>query len=296
MRKFIAGMVVATVILFNGLVPSQSVQIAPVAVVSILPEGLTIAAHKTGPFTGPENTVQGIHLAKAADPGLTWEEIDIRWNKSNFPVAMHDATVDRTTNKTGLLNTWYLSETNLMNAADYAPWNIDPRFDPNANGTFPVKVPYAWDIMNAANSAGVNLVLDVKEVPTQFQADKLYEYLTRFAYVDNVIYMSSVAGVTAMRSFHSDLVFAVIEYPPTGRMYTASYLVSLGVSMYAVNITRIEDAEFVKYYHDNNVKVLTWTSDSSDQDSLVNWIKAQTSKVDLLITNQSTAARLALLP
>lgn len=261
-----------------------------------------IVAHRAGPFDAPENTAIAITTAKQKNPSLKWVELDVRWNKSDFPFLMHNNTVDATTANTGALNTFWFPTLVDMNAAEYSPWN-----NKNSDGSWKypqyhgkysaadgtprdvVHPPYALEFLNAAAKAGVNILMDVKETPTQAEADKLYQYLSDKAYIDNVIYMGPPDGVKAMKSFHPDLEYMIIEYPAAGFMRTATSIKSLGATGYAVRQDNITP-EFVSYYHSNNIKVFSWTTDNTAMDVKANWDKVDNAGVDGLITNQHVAA------
>jgi len=250
-----------------------------------------IIAHKTNPLEAPEDSIQGILSVPATQAQAV--EVDLRFNKSNWPVAMHDKTVDRTTTGTGNVNTYYLPDIVKLSAADYAPWNTDPRFAGFwPDGTPKVKVPYTWDIVNAANTSDVDLLLDVKETPPNAEAAyKIWDYLNRFNYFNRTIYMGSPESITAMRALYPSLQYMLIEYPAATYMgRSASYLKSLGVIGYAVPFGSV-DENFVNYYRANNIQVYTWTSDNVGVDVYANWQKMADAGVTALVTNNPKAAR-----
>lgn len=297
MKKLFALLVTPMLV----LIPTPAVA-APINV-----DGPTVViAHKTGPFDAPENTHQGIAVAKSKNPQLTWVEVDVRWSKSNFPHLMHNATVDATTDHTGNLRDYWFTNVLDMNAAAYQPWNRKnadgswqyPQYqgtvtDSAGNTTAKVHPSYAWEFLNEAKKQNVDLLLDVKDVPNQADADKLMEYINRFSYANRVMYMSSPAGIKAMRSWYPQLNYIVGEYPPADMTRTAESLKALGASGYGIPFTRITKT-LVDYYHANNLKVLTWTSDSREVDVQANWDKMIDAGVDALITNQHVAAQKAL--
>ena len=256
-------------------------------------------AHATGKADAPENTIQGI--AMAASKGARWVEIDVRWNKSNYPVAMHNSEVDATTNGTGLLNTYWLPSVADLDAAMYGQWD-DKKSDgswvyPQYHGTYvgsgndtkaKVHPPYGWEFFNAASQANVNLLLDVKETPTQEQAANLYQYITSFNYEDRVIWQAEASSIKAMRSYgYTSLTYYLFENLASGTMRTAEYVKSLGASGITVNWPNITPG-FVAYYHlpQYNLKVFTWTTNNAADDVSSNWLKLNSAGVDAIITDQ----------
>lgn len=287
-----------TLAIISALV--ASVTISPQSASAEVVSEPIIIAHKTGPLEAPENTAIGITTAKQNNPELQWAEIDVRWNKSDFPFALHDSTLDRTTDGIGNLSNYWLPDLQSMNAADFSPWN-----QKNANGTWKypqfhgktasnldvLRPSYAYEFIYAAKKANVNLLLDVKETPNQTEATNLYNYITRseFQYADNVIYMGSVASVSAMNSFYPNLRYFIIDWPAAGMMKDAESIKLTGATGYAIRFDRITKSK-VDYYHANDLEVFSWTTDTPAMDVTSNWDRVVNSGVDALITNEHVVA------
>ena len=79
-----------------------------------------ISAHRGALTLAPENTLQSYEYAFAF--GVDLVEVDIQQTKDGKFVALHDSTVDRTTNGTGSISTFTFDEVRALNAADYEPW------------------------------------------------------------------------------------------------------------------------------------------------------------------------------
>lgn len=251
-----------------------------------LPAPPAVVAHMTSPMHAPGNTVPGI--AKTAALGASWVEVDIRWTKagSDFPVLMHDATLDRTTNCTGSIATLGLSQVTGCSAADYAPWIGSVHSGFLTTGAPRVPVPYGWDAFNAAKNANLSVLMDVKVVPSRAQADKLVHYLDRFLWRTRVVYMASVDSVKAMHAWYPDIPKLLIEYPAAGTMRTAAFLKGLGVVGYAVPAREVLEAGYVAYYHANGLQLWSWCSDTPVMDVPEIWGRLASLGVDAIITNQ----------
>jgi glycerophosphoryl diester phosphodiesterase len=301
LRNILAAFTAATVLMFPGVASA-----APKPVVSVGSE-LEAIAHATGKADAPENTIQGI--AKAASKGAKWVEIDIRWNKSNFAIAMHNPDVDATTDGTGLLNTFWLPDVADLDAASYGQWD-DKKSDgtwvyPQYHGTYvgsnndvkaKVHPPFSWEFLNAAQQANVNLLLDVKETPTAEQAAGFYKYISDFGYQNRVIWQAEAASIKAMKSYgYNDLTYYLFENLASGTMRTAEYVKSLGASGLTVNWPNITPA-FVAYYHapQNNLQVFTWTTNNAADDVPATWQKLEDAGVDAIITDQHDDLRATL--
>ncbi len=76
-----------------------------------------VAAHRGWCDKYPENTLEAFRAAN--DLGVDQIEIDVRVTKDNHLVIIHDTTVDRTTNGTGLVRDLTLAELKKLDAGSY---------------------------------------------------------------------------------------------------------------------------------------------------------------------------------
>ncbi len=76
-----------------------------------------ICAHRGAMGTHPENTI--VAFKEAIRLGAQMIEFDVRMTKDNALVIMHDATVDRTTNGSGLVRDLTLSEIRKLDAGSW---------------------------------------------------------------------------------------------------------------------------------------------------------------------------------
>jgi glycerophosphoryl diester phosphodiesterase len=286
-RRFLA----ASAAFFVAL---TAVAAAPVQAATDPPGCPRIVAHATSRLVAPENTVAGISATAA---GVSMVEMDVRWSANantqanpGYPVLMHDATLDRTTNGTGNVDATGLTAMTHLSAAAYAPWQSNPAYGGfHPDGSPVTAVPWAWEFINASSAANVDMLLDVKVTPGEWGARKLMQYVDQFAYRDHLVYMGSPASVTAMRSWFPSLDYLVIEYPPAGMIRTGESLLSLGADGYAVPYDRITPAA-VAYWKAYGLQVYTWTSDSAAIDVAANWAAVSAAGVDALITDRPAAA------
>jgi glycerophosphoryl diester phosphodiesterase len=244
-----------------------------------------IYAHRTDPLERPENTVVGIQAVPAT--GAEGVEMDIQWSSSSFPVLMHDTTVDRTTNGTGAASTLSLGQLTALLDQDYAPWKTNPAYAG-------VHVPYGYEFMSAVSSENLDVLLHISATPAQLGTNKLRIYVNDyFAWTGRSLVMANADQVIAMRAWEPGLRYAVIEYPPTGRLFTPEYLASIGAGTYVLPYTQINPA-MVAWFHAGGIKVYAWTSDLPAYDVAANWKAVADAGADALITNQPAAARTAL--
>ncbi|MCH7892481.1 MAG: hypothetical protein IH921_13350, partial [Gemmatimonadetes bacterium] len=87
------------------------------AVLPLTSHAKTVVAHAGGQFHGPENTIPTIQQSIAL--GSDWIELDVRLTADLEAVLMHDPTVDRTTDGTGLLSSLTLAQVSTLDAGSW---------------------------------------------------------------------------------------------------------------------------------------------------------------------------------
>ncbi len=97
----------------------------------------------------PENTIESI--TKALDVGLTCVEIDVKISKDEVPILLHDDTLDRTTNGSGLATDYKYEDIKKLDAGKFF-YNKDTR----------IFVPKLKDILNLCISKCGNLNIELK--------------------------------------------------------------------------------------------------------------------------------------
>ncbi|MFS0724757.1 glycerophosphodiester phosphodiesterase family protein [Paenibacillus sp. 1P07SE] len=80
-------------------------------------EGVVVAAHRGYKSKYPENTL--LAFAEAAALGVDMLELDLRLSKDKQLMVIHDETVDRTTNGSGLVSEWEAAELQELDAGGW---------------------------------------------------------------------------------------------------------------------------------------------------------------------------------
>lgn len=279
MRRLLAGPAVILLTILIAQIPHARAGLAVTC-----PQ---IVAHRTLMLAAPENTVPGIQAVPAT--GADGVEMDVQWSSSSFPVLMHDATVDRTTNGTGTPASLGLGQLTALLAQDYAPWKTDPAYAA-------VHVPYGNQFMSATSSADLDALLDIHAVPTELGMTKLRTYVDDyFGWAGRSLVMAPVEQVTAMHGWEPGLRYAVIEYNAAATIRRGESIVAAGAGAYVVPARDVTPAA-VAYWHAYGLQVLAWTTDSPAIDSPATWAQMRDAGVDTLITNQPAEARTVLCP
>lgn len=113
-----------------------------------------LSAHRGGVNLAPENTLAAYRHAFAYE--MDFVEVDVRETADGVFVAMHDETVDRTTNGSGSVSSLSWAEIQSLNAADFVPWK-GSEYDPSP-------VPRLEQVLDLARSAARGIEFDIKSV------------------------------------------------------------------------------------------------------------------------------------
>lgn len=79
------------------------------------PEYFMITAHRGASYEFPENTL--LSMQKAVEAGADMIEFDLRGTKDNIPVLLHDQTIDRTCDGSGMPEEFTLAELKKFNCS-----------------------------------------------------------------------------------------------------------------------------------------------------------------------------------
>ena len=113
-------------------------------------------AHRGASARAPENTLEAFRLA--AEDGAGGLETDVHVTRDGHVVAIHDDTVDRTTDGSGFVRGMTLAELRSLDAGY--------RFTPDGGATYPyrgkgVRVPLLREVLGESSNLAVNV--DIKE-------------------------------------------------------------------------------------------------------------------------------------
>lgn len=221
-----------------------------------------IIAHRGGKGLAPENTLEAMRTGIEAGAHLI--EFDLRATRDLGLVAMHDETVDRTTDGTGAVSDLTLAEILALDAGY--------RFSADGGRTFPfrdagIRVPTLEEILAAF--PGQRLLIDLKETDREIVAQ-----------VAEVIADHWAAHEVLLTSFHDETNRAWRELMPeaprgTGEDATLLFYIfhrsrlmpfyrphadALQVPEFSGRI-RVLTPGFVRDAHAKNMRVYVWTID-----------------------------------
>ena len=94
---------------------------------------MKITAHRGLSSLAPENTLAAFN--KAAEMGCEWIEIDVQLNLEHIPVVIHDQTVNRCTNGTGMVAKMSLAALQSLDAGSWFSDEFNREYIPTLEQT-----------------------------------------------------------------------------------------------------------------------------------------------------------------
>jgi glycerophosphoryl diester phosphodiesterase len=218
-----------------------------------------VIAHRGGRGLWPENTLHAFE--KAARLGVDAVEMDVRSTADGILVALHDRTVDRTTDGRGAVGDKKLSELEALDAG--YRWS-------DGNGNYPyrgrgVRIPTLEEVFRAL--PGVRLNLELRE-PSPSLAVSLCQLVRRAGMQDKILVASfHRRAVEAFRSRCPEVATAAT--PAEVRAFLAASLLFLPAlhrpAAQALQVPErfrgfpVLSATFVEQAHRRNLRVHVWT-------------------------------------
>lgn len=224
MRKWFLGGVVVVLLASVFSLATKTVEPGPLDDIGIM------AAHRGGADVYPENTLTAFNAIQADMPGVVLE-MDVRALKDGTLVVTHDATVDRTTNSTGRVDS--------MSLAQWRSLRVN-----GPNGTAPAST--LQEVLDVYADTDVPMFVELKDYTV---ADKFIE--TLFPHRAQVVVAAFNTGV-AERFLKSGF--------QTMQLSTKQPALIDGVQYVGVSNANITTA-FVNQAHAQNTKVWAWGND-----------------------------------
>ncbi len=148
-------------------------------------------AHRGGSGLAPENTL--VAFERGMSFGADALELDIQTTKDGEIVVIHDQTVDRTTNGTGLVSSYTLEELRRFDAGY--------RFTPDGGQTYPfrgqgITIPTLREVFERCPTARVNI--DLKESSPERER-RLWELIQEYQAEERVLVASGEIHLAIVR-------------------------------------------------------------------------------------------------
>lgn len=227
-----------------------------------------ISAHRGALTLAPENTVWSYEYAFAY--GVPLVEVDVQQTRDGRFVALHDSTVDRTTDGTGDVSTLTYAEIRRLNAADYEPWK-GTEFDP-------AQVASLEEVLALARRVGGGLELDIKGSVTE--EGRLAELVGRYDLIEESIFNSADVRILIAEP-GARLIYNRDEWEPPFLMYEIG-------QVFAVFGSRLDEytPESIAAVHDACGVVMPHAYDAGPEQEVAQFLHARAIGADGVQTNQ----------
>ena len=227
-----------------------------------------ISAHRGALTLAPENTLWSYEYAFAY--GVPLVEVDVQQTRDGRFVALHDSTVDRTTDGTGDVSTLTYAEIRRLNAADYEPWK-GTEFDP-------AQVASLEEVLALARRAGGGLELDIKGSVTE--EGRLAELVGRYGLIEESIFNSADVRILQAEPA-ARLIYNRDEWEPAFLMYEIG-------RVFNVFGSRLDEytPESIAAVHDACGVVMPHAYDAGPENEVAQFLQAREMGADGVQTNQ----------
>jgi len=224
------------------------------------PADFMVIAHRGGRSLGPENTLYTYR--RAVELGVDVLEIDVHLTKDNYLAAIHDKSVDRTTNGSGNIESYILADLQKLDAGY--------RWSPDTGNQFPLrgkglKIPSLTEVFQAFPQMRINI--EIKD-PKPAVITLLCQTIQNHNMSQNVMIASFDAG--ALKKFRSICPAVATSTPASQAMLFYALQKMHLESAYtpeaqalqvpqAYGDLQVVTKRFVEAAHARNLKVHVWT-------------------------------------
>ncbi len=231
----------------------------------------TIIGHRGAPCEAPENTL--VSFRKASERGAKWVELDVQLSSDGIPIVIHDNTLDRTTDGSGLVGDHSLK---ALKNLDAGSWFSSSFID--------TKIPTLEEALDLCLVLDLGLNIEIKPLFSEDTetAQKVLELVE-----------------TRAHSLRKRLIFSSFEIASletlrnTDSSWPRGYLINTLDSEWKFNVSRLgcfsihpnanllTKQVLISQMHELNVAVIPFTvNDTDEAKQLIEW------RIDGLITDK----------
>lgn len=213
-----------------------------------------VVAHRGASGYAPENTMAAFR--RAVELGASFIETDLQVTRDIQVIAMHDSTLDRTTNGKGPVHLRTLEE---LRALDAGAW-----FDSRRCGSFAgERVPTLNEVLRFATERDVNFYLEIKSGDTWGVEHAVAAALRDLNVSARVVILSfDPSTLDSMNRIDRNIMTGFLCEHPAGDLVKRA--VQIGARQIAPRGDLITSA-LVDQAHRAGLKVVTWTINDPEQ-------------------------------
>lgn len=143
-----------------------------------------VIAHQGGEHLAPSSTLEAFRNAQ--ELGVDVVEFDIHMTKDEYLVAIHDPTVDRTTNGTGVVNEMTLEEIQSLDAGMYFK-DLDGDYSYRSQGVY---IPTVEEVFEEIPHMYWNIEIKDTNDPSLYRtiAEKLWDVIQQYKLEEQVLF------------------------------------------------------------------------------------------------------------
>ncbi|GAA1454073.1 glycerophosphodiester phosphodiesterase [Nesterenkonia lacusekhoensis] len=229
-------------------------------------EAAAVVGHRGNSGIAPENTMPAIVSSVAS--GADYFEIDINYTADGEIVALHDETVDRTTDGTGALRDL---DYDYVSGLDAGSW-----FHPSYAGT---QVPHFRDVLDYVSHSGAQMLLEYKDDWGSEQVAASAELIEEYGVEDQIIVQSfDLSTVENLQHQMPEVPRMVLGNITPDAIQTAHALGAIGYNPAAADV--LENPEWVEEANDAGLAAFAWTVNDEEE-----WEALTESGVEAIITD-----------
>lgn len=216
-------------------------------------QDIIVAAHRGLKVDYPENTL--LAFQKALELGVDMLELDLRLSRDRVLMVIHDETVDRTTNGTGMVNDYNAEELKTLDAGGW--------FGKAFEG---LKIPTFEELCELLRAyPDVMLNVEIKPSPDAVEAaDQAVAMLRAYGYLSRCVFTSFDAAIVA--HLHDTYSLKTQGFPGElmknfvpGEDGTYSKMWAVGISM------KLLTPALVKEFEDRGILAWCYCPDNEKQ-------------------------------
>jgi len=218
-----------------------------------------VIAHRGASGSAPENTLAAFR--RAADIGARFIETDLQLSRDAHLIALHDDTLDRTTNGRGPASAYTFDQLREFDAGSW--FHKGKAVRDKGDGFAAERIPGIQDVLAFGRERDVGLYLELKTPGASGAEHALAGALRASGEIERTVVIAFDIGVlTRVRRFDPLIVLGYLYSQPIANV--AELGVSVGLRQILPRIDLVTP-DLVAEAHRKDLSVVTWTVNSRQQ-------------------------------
>ena len=231
-------------------------------------EVASIVGHRGNSAVAPENTMPAI--ASSVATGVEYFEIDIEYTADDVIVAIHDGTVDRTTDGSGRVRDMTYEQISQLDAGSWFA---------RGHGYSGVGVPTLEDVLEHMADSGAHMLLEYKSTWSPEKVELTRELIDEYDVADQIIAQSfDLTTVESLRDELPEVPRMILGAPRVDSEQIASDLGAIGWNPSVGQV--LANPAWVERMHNAGLETYVYTVNNARQ-----WEQLTELGVDGIITD-----------